>query len=713
MSHKNNDITRQPWAVQNGILLFSLVYFFGGAGILALAWKWALAHGWPSYPPLESIWAWGSWAMKSWSISPAQMDQGQGWLWPGRLAAALAAIAPLPLACLAGWWAAKPLPAEIHLKGRRLSTDPLEAAQEALKECKIAGGEGLLIHPQIPLSLDRETRHILILGGTGSGKTVMMVRLIRQAIDRPGDKLLVNDFKNEFVEILEKAPGAKGFVTFSPWDKRCFCWDIAADITNKADARTIASRLVPESDKDPMWGLAAQSILVSVFCKFQQTRPGKWDLQDVLTDVFSGYDNLREIVLMYNREGMYAVEDVQKTKTTQSFLITLSTFLSQVSDLAEAWKGKTKFSLRRWLLDPESPEYRNPSCKYILMGGNKRYAKLEKAYSQTIISALASIVNSPEMPDSTTRKLWLFLDELPQLGEIPELSQFFEIGRSKGCRVVVGTQDISQLRKIYGKDTVEAWTSMVGSYLIGRTGGRDTQKWLSELIGTRKIKKYQISYTKDPGASGMASGRQDQWAEIEEPVVRPEEFSTSLGRRPGGMECLYHPGGDTVYRLIWPFSPKDKIRPVVIPAEWTKGRNSAPVVPAGDQAGEAVPVIKPQEQEKPKPEFAEKPQAKAQQESPASPNKILSDEQEAVETPVTTEESPAEKIVEEVAQGAVEHLADAVVPGAGAAVNALEIVATVAEIMQQPPGAAQQIITPAPATPADVWLDELEEEEAV
>ena len=714
----DKDITSPPWALQNGLLLFAVAYLLLAGLALYLSWRWAMGRGWPGYPLARSIWTWGKWMFKSWSITPDQLIQGHAWLIPGRLAAVLVGLGPLPLACLAGWWIAKPLPREIHLKGRRLSTNPREAAKEAKQECKIAG-EGLLVHPHIPLSLDRETRHILACAATGGGKTVMMLPLIHQAVTR-GDKLLINDSKNEFIEKLEKVPGAKGVITFSPWDKRCRAWDIAADVTNKTDARTIAARLVPESSKDPMWGLAAQSILVSVICKYQQTKPGQWDLQDILTDVFSGYDNLREIVMQYNREGLYAVEDAQKTKTTQSFLITLSTFLSQVADLAEAWKGKPKISLRRWLLDPSSPECRAPACKYLLMGGSKRYAKLEQAYTQAIIAALASIVNSPEMPDSDTRKLWLFLDELPQLGEVTELSQFFEIGRSKGCRVVVGTQDVAQLRKIYSKDTVEAWTSIVGTYLIGRTGGRDTQKWLSELIGSRKIKKYRISYTRDPGASDAASGRQDAWEEVEEPVIRPEELSTTLGRRKNGMECLYLPGGDTVYRLIWPFPPKTKVRPVIIPAEWTEGPRPAPQVPAdAGQTSEAAPVNTPPDPPAAPKKTNPKAKTKEMQPAPKTINVEPSQSHEGEEPPANTEdapESPMEIISEDLIEEAAEHVVDVALPGAGAAVAAVDTITKAAEIVNlgQLPANPPQVITALDAKPQpeDVWLvDELEEEE--
>jgi len=727
MSSKNRDIThitRPPWALQNGLVLFSVVYFLVAGFVLYLSWRWALGKGWPSYPLGRSILSWGQWIYKSWSISPGQLLQGQGWLWPGRLTLALVALCPWPLAAWAGWWAAKPLPWEIPVAGRRLSHSPREAAQEMRQECKWSE-EGIMIHPDIPISLDRESKHSFISGGTGTGKTVILHPIICQAIQREGDRAIIYCNKGDNTKVLPPAPGCANdeITLFAPWDARCVAWDIAADIFNRSQARTIAARFVPETEKDPMWGLAAQSILTAVFIKYQTKTPYKWDLKDVLTDVFSTYDQIREIVLTYHPEGIHVVEDAIKTKTTQSFLINLSSFLSQVVDLAEAWHGRQKFSFKRWLLDPESNEARSKKAKYIILQGSEEYEKLSKAYLEAVIETITTIVASPKMEESEDRRLWFFLDEFPQLGKVQRLAKMLEIGRSKGVRCIIGLQDNSQLREIYGKNMTESWTSMVGTHFFCKIGGVEARKWVSDMIGTKKVRRYMPSYSSsgtgiiNAGANPSTS-RTDNWQEVEEPVIRPEEITTTLGRRKDHIVALLFTGEKTVYRLKWPFPKKTNYRKPVMDADWTKAPRPSLPNAADDDAGTkeaggpAIQPPKPQEQQKPA-EKSGKPQPQEKQ-----PVAVKAVEEQAVEDSVQDQdqeqhhehiEAPGEIVADELAEEAADALVDEALPGAGAIVQAAELAELVQGATADDKHKNEKLVIKH-ETEAEIWLeDELED----
>jgi hypothetical protein len=299
------------------------------------------------------------------------------------------------------------------------------------------------------------------------------------------------------------------------------------------------------------------------------------------------------------------------------------------------------------------------------------------------------------MPDSKSRRLWLFLDELPQLGKVPEIAQFLEIGRSKGCRVVMGVQDLAQLREIYGKDTIDAWASMVGTYLIARTQGEVTPTWLSRLIKTKKVKKYRISYTREPGGSGVSEGRTDSWEDVEEPVFRPEQFETELGPRTPRLrwkpwkkdfyiEAIYHPGGDFVYKLK--FRPVKKIirRAAVIEAAWINGPH--PELPADAVAIEA-PAIAQQQPAEPTAEKKPAEQKPAEQKTEVEQKNErqicrTTDDQEPAEGRAETEEKQhgggsevAEEVVEELAEKtvaqAVEQATGAAIPGPETVIDGL------------------------------------------
>src|SRR5262249_34530243 len=113
------------------------------------------------------------------------------------------------------------------IRGARLraGTAGLKAfARACANECKVHG-HGVALVPPIPLSRDRETRHFLILGSVGGGKTQTMLHLIIEAISRD-DSVLVLDTKGDMMAAL---PGDPGPLLVAPHDQRSLVWDVAAD----------------------------------------------------------------------------------------------------------------------------------------------------------------------------------------------------------------------------------------------------------------------------------------------------------------------------------------------------------------------------------------------------------------------------------------------------------------------------------------------------
>lgn len=459
------------------------------------------------------------------------------------------------LAWLAAWLLCLPPPASIHISGRNLEDNRDAhklARQEMLDECSISG-EGIYLTGDIPISLDRETRHIFVLGSVGGGKTQIILPMMRQAIER-GDKVLIYDNKADFGQYFNG-------VRFAPWDARSVAWNISADCLNRGDARATAARLIADSH-DPVWSNGARQILVALIVLLQRKKPRKWTFADLVEVACVPFGALRDIVLTYNPEAVRIVEDY--SKTAQSFLVNLSSYLSPICDLADCYSGKKRFSVRNWLLDDTSGEYK---CNTIILGGNRRYAPVEKAYVQSILSALGSLVNSPELPDSRDRRIWLFLDEFSQLGKLDDFAQFLEIGRSKGIRVVLGAQDVAQLRNIYGKDTVDAWTSMIGTYIICRTQGVETPEWLSRLVGEKTIKRYMRTRSIAEQSEGVKNASMSySYEHVREPVIQPEDFAT-LGPTEKGIQALFVPGGGNIFSLTFPFANYPREYAPIEPAE--------------------------------------------------------------------------------------------------------------------------------------------------
>lgn len=137
--------------------------------------------------------------------------------------------------------------------------------------------------------------------------------------------------------------------------------------------------------------------------------------------------------------------------------------------------------------------------------------------------------------------------------------------------MVLGMQNLSQIKEVYSEHTADNWSSNVATWFLGKSQSPSTRKFLTELCEDQKVRKYMPSFAGGGVAGQTAEQRQDAWQEVEEPVVRPDEFS-QLGARPHlkAVELVLLTGSDKVYKMLWPFQDTERIRKSEIPAAWTK-----------------------------------------------------------------------------------------------------------------------------------------------
>ncbi|WP_419605430.1 type IV secretion system DNA-binding domain-containing protein [Thiolapillus sp.] len=439
---------------------------------------------------------------------------------------------------------------EQHVRGRQLLKNK-KAFRQAKKEAAEAierSGQGLEILPGLPIDEDRETRHFMILGSPGSGKTTFIRPIIEQARARV-DKCFVFDNKSDFTKSYSNADDV---IFLAAWDKRGWAWDISRDVQNMSDAREFSSALI-ELGKDPMWSLAARQVLTALIRKCQVEQREEWGFADIVAPLSGGATAIKACVDQFNPEAAALIEDAT-SKSAQSILTTLVSYLSPVFALADAWgrcKTPGRISFRKWLQDDWNAE------KTIVLQGNGQYSELQQAVSRAIFRTIAREMSSPSITDCRPheRRIWLFLDEFPQLGQLENFSQFLEVGRSKGFRVVLGLQDLAQIKSVYDNNIFESWSSMVGSYWIGRVQGVEFPDWICELIGKRSVRHYSASHSASLYANESPS-RTDQYQKQEEYVVFRDDLADGLGPRKEGVVGLWLSGSEYVYQMTWPYLPQ-------------------------------------------------------------------------------------------------------------------------------------------------------------
>ncbi|WP_260436098.1 type IV secretion system DNA-binding domain-containing protein [Burkholderia glumae] len=404
--------------------------------------------------------------------------------------------------------------------------------------------------PKVPWPASQWAKHVLIVGGVGSGKSTALRPLLRKIVDAD-EQLFLFDPKGEFTAAFEKP------AIVAPWDSRSFAWDLAKDLRNVQDMRRFAGSVIKESH-DPMWANAARQLLVGLLIHLRQTRGAGWGWRELSDLVSLPQPALLSIMSTCHREAIRAVE--KASVTTTGVLINLSAFCSPIHDLAQAWGDlptERRISVIGWA--------RGAEPRQLILQGHAGYGDLTRCYVEGMAGVFATLINSVEFQDSRDRKIWFVADEFAQAGKLPVRS-LFEVGRSRGVRCVVVFQDFAQLDEVYGEKFVKALLSMCGTLIVGQVMPGETAQSLCQVLGEREVERpnLAVSLGSGDGSSTLSHNRERI------PLYTTSELASRLGVSANGksVRMIVFVGGDA-HEIVWPIRPLPIRRPGHVPADWT------------------------------------------------------------------------------------------------------------------------------------------------
>lgn len=476
------------------------------------------------------------------------------------------AVVGMALGAIAGYKAGY-ASGEIHIRGRELTRKSSDAAK-ALKPVGKATTTGVNIHPDIQISEQQEARHMLLLGGSGSGKTTILWPIINQAAKR-GDKCLIFSFKGDFQQKAEFP-----FSLLAPWDRRSVRWQLGKDIRTRLHAESLSKTLIPTPDRDPIWAQGAQGLLTAVISEVQSRYGEQWGffrLAEACARALSDYDSLVQTVMAESPMAKSFLLG-KDSKTTGSYLGQMAANLSDVVNLGVAdYSNKGHpWSVRDWLSG------RTPNAA--ILGYFPESEELSRAFCSSIIEqSVKQILAFPDAPPSA-RRIWLFLDEVPQAGKIPSITSALEAARSKGCRVVLGMQGVAQCEEHgYSKNTIDIWSGQCGIKIVANLSTPRDQKWAADLLGERDLERYQSNQN---NGNGGQSGQSGGYQRVRDAVMLPASFGTDLyvdERKKGGGPTALIITSKVAAVLKWPFPQLIEARPAFVESPWIMPGFSRPV----------------------------------------------------------------------------------------------------------------------------------------
>ena len=595
------------------------------------------------------------------------------------------AVLGLTLGAIAGYKAGS-TSGEIHIRGRELTRNPRDAAR-ALKPAGKATTSGVKIHPEIQISEQQEARHMLLLGGSGSGKTTILWPIIQQAAKR-GDRTLIFSFKGDFQQKAEFP-----FSLLAPWDSRSVRWQLGKDIRTRLHAESLAKTLIPTPEKDPIWAQGAQGLLTAVISEVQSKYGEAWGffrLAEACARALSDYDSLVQTVM--NESPMAKSFLMGKdSKTTASYLAQMAANLSDVVNLgvADFSNRGTPWSVRDWLAG------RTPGAA--ILGYFTESEELSKAFCSSIIEQVVKqILAFPDAPPDA-RRIWLFLDEVPQAGKIPSITSALEAARSKGCRLALGMQGVAQCEEHgYSKNTLDIWSGQCGIKIVANLSTPRDQKWAADLLGERDLERYQANQN---NSNGGQSGQSGGYQRVRESVMLPASFGTDLyvDERKGGGPTALIVTSKVAAVLKWPFPKLGEMRPAFVESQWIMPGFQRPIwgkVPL-KVAGPAPEVL------------PAKPAGIHKEAPPHAQQAVVVVDQQAQPPTQAADETP--DVGEAIADHMIGHALDGIMPGMG---MGFELLKAMDELMASPSGpATAPTVTRIPQPQPQQQSEEEEEED--
>jgi hypothetical protein len=472
------------------------------------------------------------------------------------------------LGLILGWKASAPYPA-IYLE----FVPPVYEDQAAIRHAQSElDDDGIAIHPDVNIGRKLERRGILYVGQPSEGKTQMLHRIIQGAIDN-GDQAIIHDNKGELTENYGHL-NQVGII--APWDQRTWAWDISADVQGQFEAESLADQLTPaERDvQDPMWSRASAAMIAGAIRAMEHEHGiGDWNWDDVFDildrppqehlKAVTEYYRPAEKIMAYGSSGSGGREKgdgAGKGRTLQSILLNTESYLRPFQRMAKAFREvpvEKMISIKDWL------EGNTDAPNILILQTSGQYEELSKRTIQSVVSVIARAAASPHLPEKD-HETWIILDEFPQLGQIRQIGEIWETGRSKGIRGVIAIQALAQLEETYSETFARKLQTMIETWCITSCSG-SAPKRFSDMLGKQRVKRYHRSTS---NSDGQVASITEEWRKDDISTIPPEFIKNKLGTKDNGVHAIMDTNSEAIYKLIWPYVNPGKNCARVKSAEW-------------------------------------------------------------------------------------------------------------------------------------------------
>lgn len=210
------------------------------------------------------------------------------------------------------------------------------------------------------------------------------------------------------------------------------------------------------------------------------------------------YSDLPHILAFMNRSYQEIFETLFSNEEIGSLLSPFKTaYDNKAFDQLEGQVGTLKIFLSRlatkesfWVFSGDEVELKitdrkNPSI--LILASDPGTQDINSALYSSVLNRTLRLINSKHnLPGG------IIADEFPTI-YIHKIDNVVATARSNKVAVLLGLQEIPQLRQFYKKEVADTISAIVGNILSGSARDKNTLEWLEKLFGKIKQKSYSQS----------------------------------------------------------------------------------------------------------------------------------------------------------------------------------------------------------------------------
>ena len=392
--------------------------------------------------------------------------------------------------------------------------------------------------PIIPTPPQAKNGNILVIGGSGSGKSASFA--IPNAFQMLGSYIFT-DPKGELYDRTAGIFKKKGYeihVINLADPKFSDGYNPLSHIRGSTDVDIIAKIISKKDDKgggkggDPFWDQTSEALLKAMMYYVLLNRPKEeHSLASCLSLVRLGGENEGEDLmnlfmdLPFDNPARRAFETIRlgSEKTFSNILVSLAAKLEAFDSEEIAALTSTNTIDFEELAKVRSVVY------FITPESHSTYDFLMNIFFSQLFQRLYEF--GDQHGGALPVPMFLILDEFANIGRIPNFERVLSTCRSKRLHISIILQSIDQLMEIYDEKVTENIMANCSTHLFLGSNAQKTLETFSKQLGEKTIKRDNISRNEDKDGSTSGRGYSDQI--MARALMTPDEL-----RRMSTQECI-------------------------------------------------------------------------------------------------------------------------------------------------------------------------------